>query len=691
MGAAENAMEYHYIKIANQLERQITAGEYLAGDKLPSLRKLRAATGRSISTVYQAYEELENRGLVEVREKSGFFARPLLNDILELPNPGICPVKPHKVAINVLSSIIQRSLNNPDLIPFGEATVAQTLLPGKQMAGAVRTAAAGYQDGSCGGYGDSTGYADLQREIAKRSLDTPQKACGSEIIITQGCMNGIELCLRSVARPGDTILLESPTFLCYLQLIEDLNMQALEIPADPSSGLNLEKLRKTLDEHDVRAALFNSTFQNPLGFDMPAVAKEELVTLFSERGIPIVEDDIYGDLYFGESKSLPLKYFDTQGMVLYCSSFSKALLPDMRLGWCLAGKFREKVKRLKFNNSLACSQLMQCALGQFLQSGGYERHLRKLRNSLRKQATDMGQAIARHFPSNTRISSPRGGLSLWVELSDSVDSLELFRLAEKENIAIMPGTLCSGTGHYSHCIRLSFGHPWNESLEQGMATLGGLVRSLSQPAKTGEVREGNKEIVIGLNTDPDFLKIDRIIGDFALRDGDQGIRFHQSMSGNIVKLIASGELHGGFIFGECDDDRFVVQHLETHYLRIVGPVQMAEEIVNGEYQDIAALPWIGNPAECPYCQVMEDIFYERGLRPRSVVTVSDESGIVSMLKAGVGLNFMIETDARKLAEEGTLVIWEQERFSQALSFVTLKSEQEDGRVLLIKDVIGEIW
>ncbi len=684
-------MEYHYIKIANQLERQITAGEYLAGEKLPSLRKLRAATGRSISTVYQAYEELENRGLVEVREKSGFFARPLLNDILPLPNQGVSSVKAHKVAINVLSSIIQRSLNNSDLIPFGEATVAQTLLPGKQMAGAVRTAAAGYQDGSCGGYGASAGYAELQREIAKRSLDTPQKACGREIIITQGCMNGIELCLRSVARPGDTILLESPTFLCYLQLIEDLNMRALEIPADPSSGLNLEKVRKTLDEHDVRAALFNSTFQNPLGFDMSAPAKEELVTLFSERGIPIVEDDIYGDLFFGASRSLPLKYFDTQGMVLYCSSFSKALLPDMRLGWTLAGKFREKVKRLKFNNSLACSQLMQRALGQFLKSGGYERHLRKLRNSLRRQAADMGQAIARHFPSNTRISSPRGGLSLWVELSDSVDSLELFHLAEKENIAIMPGTLCSSTGQYDHCIRLSYGHPWNESLEGGMETLGGLVHSLSKAANTTRGRQGNKEIVIGLNTDPNFLKIERIIGNFGLQDGDQGIRFHQSMSGNIVKLIASGELHGGFVFGECDDDRFVVQHLATHYLRIVGPVQMAEKIVNGEYQDLAELPWIGNPVECPYCQVMEDVFYERGFRPRSVVTVSDESGIVSMLKAGVGLNFMLETEARTLAEEGILVIWEQERFAQALSFVTLKSEQEDVGVQLIKDVIDEIW
>ncbi len=641
--------------------------------------------------MYQAYEELENRGLVEVREKSGFFARPLLDDVLPLPNRGIQPVKPHKVAINVLSSMLQRHLNNPNSIPFGATASAPALLPGKQMAAAVRTAAAGYQDGICVSYGASEGYEELRREIARRSLEMPHSACSNEIIITQGCMNGIELCLRSVARPGDIILLESPTFLCYLQLIEDLNMQAIEIPADPSAGLSLENVRKALDEHDVRAALLNPTFHNPLGFDMTAQAKAELVGLFCERGIPIVEDDIFAELYFGETRPLPLKSFDQQGMVLYCSSFSKALLPDLRLGWTLAGKFKEKVKRLKFNNSMACSQLMQRSLYLYLKSGGYERHLRKLRNSLRRQAADMGQAIARYFPDNTRISSPKGGMSLWVEMSHSVDSYELFTLAEKKNIAIMPGALCSGSGHYDHCIRLNYGYPWSEQLENGMKTLGGLVHSLTVKDHKARSQPVAEEAVIGLNTDPDFLKIEDIVLSFGKKDTGLTLRFHQSISGIILKLVASGELHGGFVFGECDDERFATQHLATHYLRIVGPVQMAEKIVSGSYQDLAELPWIGNPQECPYCKVMEDIFHARGFHPQSVVTANEESAIVSMIRAGVGLNFMLETQAEKLAEQGKLVIWEQERFVLPLSFVTLKSEQEEKRVQVIKEVIDEIW
>ena len=255
----------------------------------------------------------------------------------------------------------------------------------------------------------------------------------------------------------------------------------------------------------------------------------------------------------------------------------------------------------------------------------------------------------------------------------------------------MPGTLCSGTGQYDHCIRLSYGYPWNDRMEKGMETLGGLVYSLLAEERPARHQLEDEEVVIGLNTDPDFLKLKGIVSRFSQRDEDLVLRFHQSLSGNILKLIASGELHGGFIFGECEDDKFFVQPLATHYLRIVGPTQMAEQIVDGEYQDLAELPWIGNPVECPYCRVMEEIFHARGFQPRSVITANEESAILSMIKAGVGLNFMLEAPARELAEEGSLVVWEKERFVLPLSFVTLKSAQEERRVQVAKEVIAKLF
>lgn len=303
----------------------------------------------------------------------------------------------------------------------------------------------------------------------------------------------------------------------------------------------------------------------------------------------------------------------------------------------------------------------------------------------------MSQAIGRHFPAQTRISSPKGGLALWVELPNSVDGLKLFRLAEKKNISILPGTLCSSTGQYDHCIRLCFGHPWNDRLEKGIATLGGLVKSLVIKEKKVSKDVTDDEIVVGLNSDPEILKIEDIARHFSLLNSGLTLRFIQSISGNILKLIVSNELHGGFVFGECDDDRIVVRHLKTYYLRIVGPTRLADIMNSGDYGDLAKLPWIGNPPECPYCQLMEDIFVERGLYPRLAITASDEAAILSLIKAGVGLNFMFEDQARILAKEGSLVVWEQERFPFPLSFVTLESAQKNERVQGIKKVIEKIW
>ena len=686
-------MEYQYVRLANQLEQQILSGKYGPGEKLPSLRKLHATTGRSISTVYQAYVELENRGVVEVREKSGFYARPLQSAILPLPTRGKKQIKPHKVTINALSAMHKRSLNKPEMLPFGAAMASAELLPGKQLAAALRTVAANYQSSDRLGYGFPSGEPELQKEIAKRSLGFQEQADGEEIIITQGCMNAIDLCLRSVARPGDTILLESPTFLCYLQLIEDLNMQALEVPADPEKGLNLETLEQVLDEHNVRAALLNSTFHNPLGFEMEEAGKRPLVELFAERGIPIIEDDIYGELYFGETRPTPLKAFDQQGGVLYCSSFSKSLAPDLRVGWTMPGRFREKIKRLKFNATISSPQLNQLVVAEVLGSGSYDRHLRRMRNILKKQAAEVSHAVARHFPEATRISAPKGGLCLWVELPDSVDSLQLFRLAEKKNISILPGALCSGMGQYDHCIRLNYAHLWNERKEKGMEDLGALVHSLLKKRSTEktQVAAVSNETRIGLNTDPDFLKIEQICTQLKKKDPRGEIRFHQSISGNILKLINSHELHGGFVFGDCEGPQFHVQPLATFHLRIVGPTRMAEFLTGGDYEDLATLPWIGNPPECPYCQVMEEKFHARGFQPRITVTANEESAILSMIKAGIGLSFMLEEAARKLADEGALVIWERERFAFPLSFVSLRSEQKSRKVSTMVKAIEEIW
>ncbi len=471
-------MEYHYLKLANELEKTIRSGRYRAGEKLPSLRAMRQQTGLSISTIYHAYDELEQRGVIDVREKSGFFIRPLIDRNLPRPACDKKNIRPHKVTINAMATMLQQAVANPGMLPFGTALPGHELLPKKQLAREIRRAADKYASGELIGYCHPTGLKSLRIEIEKRMVGCFNTAHGDEVIVTCGCMAAIDLCLRTVAKAGDIILVESPTFLCYLQLIEDLNMQALEIPADPETGIDLELLQQALDEHEVSVGLLNANFHNPLGYVMDDVQKRKLVDIFTRKMIPIIEDDIYGDLYFGAKRPLPLKSFDREGLVLYCSSFSKTLAPDIRIGWTVPGRFREKIKRVKFNSSVASQQFMQHAVASFLASGAYERHLRKMRNSLKKQLANFLQAIVDFFPEGTRLSAPRGGLCLWVELDVRLDGLEIFDRARARNITIVAGSLCSATEKYRHCIRLNFGCPWTEQSEQGIRVLGGIISEL---------------------------------------------------------------------------------------------------------------------------------------------------------------------------------------------------------------------
>ncbi len=476
-------MEYRYIQLANEIEEKINAGAYAVGEKLPSLRRVQRERAVSLSTVYQAYIELENRGVIEAREKSGYYVRPPVRDLLPLPSSGRVRPRPLKVTVNTLAGLLQENIDKPDLVPFGTAIPDPELLPVRQLSRIAKETSASYLLTKGGtGYGSPLGQAELLRQIARRTAALYDGLLFGEMIITAGCLHGVELCLRAVACPGDIILVESPTFLCYLQLIEDLNMRVIEIPADPRRGVDPVLLRDTLEEYNVRAALFNSNYPNPLGYEIPADRKEEMVRIFQGHNIPLIEDDIYGDLHFGPSRPSTFKQFDERGLVLYCSSFSKTLIPDLRVGWTIPGRFTEKVKRLKFNSMLATSKLNQLIIARFLESGAYERHLRRMRHALRNQVGNMTRAIAKYFPEHTKVTSPAGGLCLWIQLGDGVDSLELFARAAAHNISLLPGAVCSETSQYRNCIRLNCGIPWNADIEKSIATLGQLVQTAAPPS-----------------------------------------------------------------------------------------------------------------------------------------------------------------------------------------------------------------
>ncbi len=472
---ASGTRNYRYVKLSNQIEDRIRNGFYQPGEKLPSIRRVHHQTGYSISTVYHAYIELEKRGLVQARAKSGYYVQPSPYDLLAPPSFRRHRARPRKVALKSLAREIVRAMSDPGMIQLGGTVTAPALLPSRPLSRIIKGFDTARLQRLLNTYADPSGCDTLKTQITKRLLTVPGLRSADDLVITSGCIEAVSLCLRAVAGPGDTIAVESPTYPWFLQVIEDLNMLALEVPTDPVAGIDLAALDEALDTHSVKACLLVPNFQNPLGYRLSRDHKRELVEMARQRKMAIIEDDIHGDIYFDGPRPSLLKSFDREGWVLCCSSFSKTLSPGLRVGWVLPGRFAEAVRRLKLDLSIASPALNQQAIADFLDTGGYERHLRRLRLALKTQAAHLAMAVSRHFPAGTRTSMPRGGLTLWVECHPQVDALDVFHKARGQGIAILPGTICATTDRYRHCIRLSFGFPWDAQMEAAVKQLGRYV------------------------------------------------------------------------------------------------------------------------------------------------------------------------------------------------------------------------
>lgn len=374
----------------------------------------------------------------------------------------------------ILTKIL-RAVSDPAKVPLGAACPGPSLLPYHKLNRIVRRIT--QTDPLHSSYYQfPPGSELLCRQIARRSLDFGCSFAAEDVIITCGAMEALNLCLRAVAKPGEVVAIESPTYFGMLQAIESLGLKALEIPTHPRTGMDLNVLDRSIKKHRVKACIVMSNCHNPLGYVLDDATKKALVDVTAKHGIPLIEDDLYGDLTFDARRPKVAKAFDRAGLVLLCSSFSKVLAPGFRVGWVEAGRFRGEVERLKFFSTIASSSLPQLALANFLESGGYDRYLRRLRLAFSGQVQAMSQAVAKHFPSGTRLTRPWGGYLLWVELPKRVSALKLFRQALAENITILPGPVFSASGHFKSHIRISCGYPWSDHLDRALLILGKLCK-----------------------------------------------------------------------------------------------------------------------------------------------------------------------------------------------------------------------
>lgn len=467
-----------YSLVADEIAGQVTQGILRPGDRIPSVRQMSRERGLSVTTVLEAYRLLEDRGVIRAQPQSGYFVawQPKVS---ARPKPTMSSAAPWPTPVTISdldANILLESVSH-GMVRFGAALPAVELLPTDRLNRILATLA---RRGEVGRdlYTAVDGWEELRRQIAQRRSLQGCAMDSDDLIVTSGCTESLSLALQVTTEPGDLVAVESPTYFGILQILEVLGLRALEIPTDPETGMSLDALGFALQHDPVSAAVVMTNFSNPVGSSMPEAAKRRLVTMLGEREIPLIEDDVDGELYFEGSRPTVAKCFDEQGLVLLCSSFSKDIAPTYRVGWIAPGRFFKRVKHVRGALAGRAPLMTQVVIAEYLAHGGYEHHLRRLRRVYAERVDQMAQAIVDQFPEGTRVSAPAGGYVLWVEMPERVDALALFRMALEAGISVVPGHVFSVGSHFQNCVRLNAAY-YSKRTEPALAQLAGMAHRLA--------------------------------------------------------------------------------------------------------------------------------------------------------------------------------------------------------------------
>ena len=464
--------DFLYNEIAKGIADQIRNGVLKPGDRLPSVRSLCQEHNIGMNTAKRVFLELEAQSLIDSKPQSGYFVSRQLYRELSLPEVSRPSSVAHEREPDELISKVYGNMGRDDLTLFSIAAPSGDLLPLAKLKKEIINATRAIKEGGTE-YESVQGNAKLRRMVAVRSLTWGGKLHENDLITTSGGMEALSFCLMALGKPGDTIALESPCYPGILQLAISLRFKVLELPTHPVTGIEIEDLKKAIPKIDL--CLLVPNYNTPLGSCMPDENKKEVVMLLSKHGIPLIEDDVYGDMYFGSQRPKCCKSFDQDGNVLWCSSVSKNLAPGYRVGWIAPGKYKEKILKVKLAHVISSNSIAHEAVGNFLKTGKYEKHLSQFRSTLQSNYQNYARAIAEYFPEGTKTSRPQGGLAIWVEFNKEIDTAKLYELAIKQGISISPGRMFTLQDQFENCIRLCIGLTWTEELKLKLKQLGKLA------------------------------------------------------------------------------------------------------------------------------------------------------------------------------------------------------------------------
>jgi DNA-binding transcriptional MocR family regulator len=469
--------DHKYIEVADRIETLIDKKVLKIGDKLLSVRALSKEQGISLSTAFQAYYSLESKGLIEARPQSGYYVKFSRDHKFDMPKVCLPPDDAIPVSVDDMINSVYLDLNAEKILNFSMGAPSFELLPAAKLNKAVMHVLRESKT-SCLHYEHIQGNVALRKQIARQAFNWGGTPSEDDVIVTAGAVEAMSLCIKAITQPGDAIAIESPTYFAIFQVMESHGLKVVEIPTDPITGVDLDYLEKAIPKFDIKACLFVNNFNNPLGSCMPDENKKRLVDMLAKKEIPLIEDDIYGELYFGKTRPKTCKTYDKKGLVLHCASFSKSLAPGYRIGFTIPGRFKEKIIRLKRMHTISTNTLAQAAVADFLSNGRFELHLRHLRKALHTQSLRYIQAVTEFFPDDTCLTRPQGGFTLWIEMNKKINAYKLHKRALKHHIGIAPGQIFSSQGRFENCFRISYGEMYNPRVEEGLKTLGKLMREM---------------------------------------------------------------------------------------------------------------------------------------------------------------------------------------------------------------------
>ncbi len=464
-----------YRKLADQMIEDIERGLLSHGQKMPSLRTLTRQFSVSMTTALNCYRNLEEQGWIVARPQSGFYVSLPMGAAIE-------PRSPHfkaKTTAAVLGRYGGDQMSaSPRSGPFGISQLSPSLTPETYLRRSLKRGLVRATENLCH-YPDVQGEPAFREALASHAAGHGFAFVAADVVTTGGCIDAVRLALETTTRVGDAVAISSPCFNGLLALLASLSRRVVEIPS-LESGIDLQQLKLLMKNGDITVALFSSSHMNPQGSSLPVEQKMQLAAMANRYQVPLIEDDIYGELSYSGAAPLPIKYWDSAGYVLCCSSVSKTLSPSLRLGWCLPGRYHDAYVRRAQHESLGRNNIVEAGVADFILSGQYQKHLRRVRQQLFANMCAYRSLLSETLPADSAISQPQGGMVLWILVPGLC--YEMFMAACVEaDLDIRGGDQFSTLAHYNECFRINVSWAMDENydacrtIEQSLHQLVALV------------------------------------------------------------------------------------------------------------------------------------------------------------------------------------------------------------------------